>query len=78
MRFVKKIIKRSKKFMIIKTIDLTDNDFWYGVYKKESFFDKTLGRLFCLSPFEVKAALSKKEAEEVFNNMVNYYEVNQK
>ncbi len=74
MRFVQKIIRKSKKFMIIKTIDLTDNDFWYGVYERGSFLDKTFGRLFCLYPFEVECPLSRKEAEKVFNNMVNYYE----
>ncbi len=75
MRFIEKTIKKSKKFMIIKTTDLTDNEFWYGVYEIGGILDKTLGRLFGLYPTQVKSPLSKSKAEKIFNNMVNYYEV---
>ena len=75
MRYIQKIIKKSKKFMIIKTIDLVDGSYIYGVYNKENFMDMTFGRLMCISPREVIDNLSKLEdAEKILNNLVSYHE----
>ena len=78
MRFVETKIQESKKFLIIKTTDLIDNDFWYGVYEKGNFLDRTMGRLFGIYPLEIESPLTKKEAERIFNNMFNHYEAKRK
>ena len=61
--------------MIIKTLDLIDNSYSYGVYEKGNFMDKTFGRFFGMYPTEIIDNLSSfKKAEIIFNNLVNYHE----